>query len=777
MTDNMARGGWNIGRRRGASTGARRPAAYVEPLEPRVVLSGVSATYSVTQNWGSGFQAAVTLQNTGPSAVSNWTLEFDTTATLSSVWDGVLASRSGNHYVVRNAGWNGDIPSGGSVSFGYVAGPGGAPTNYLLNGQPLGAPIGPVLPGLDLADASTLEGDSGKTDLAFQLSLSRVSPIPVTVNYATTDGTARAGAGSDYLAATGSVTFAPGETSKTVLVQVLGDTTVEPDETFSLTLSNPSGATLGGGSATGLIRNDDVATPSPSGVATFQILGDWGSGFTGQVSVKNPSTTPRRNWSLSFDFAGQITSIWDARMVSRSGNHYEVSGAGWNDTIPAGGSVSFGFNGTPGGGSAVPSNFMMGGGTTAANRAPIAVNDSAVVHEGQANLLTVLANDSDPDGDPLTVGSLTQPREGTASINPDGTLRYAPRAGYAGPDAFTYTVSDGRGGLSTATVNLNVLPAAGVVWPERVYAPYVDVTLWPTPDLTSFASDQSVNFLTLAFVVADPQNQPSWGGYASYGLGSDFDAGLRARVDGVRSLGGDVMVSFGGANGRELAQAITDPTALKQAYQSVIDAYNLTRLDFDIEGGAAAEKASIDRRSAAMAALQRDAIAAGRPLQIWLTLPVLPTGLTADGLYVVQSAVKAGVDLAGVNIMAMDYGDSAAPNPAGKMGDYAIQAATSTQQQLKGVYGASKTDGQLWAMIGVTPMIGLNDVTTEVFDPQEASEVVAFARQHGLKRLSIWSLNRDRANSSGAINHVEPTSSSLAQTPYEFSRIFLPFQN
>ncbi|MGE3819186.1 MAG: cellulose binding domain-containing protein, partial [Isosphaeraceae bacterium] len=485
MTENMGKGGWgflNRDRDRDQANVVRRRTACVETLEPRVVLSGVTATHAVTQDWGSGFQATVSLRNAGSTAVSNWTLEFDTTAAISSLWDGVISSGTGNHYVVRNAGWNGTIPPGGTVSFGYVAGPGGAPTNYLLNGQPLGGPIGPVLPRLDVEDASALEGNSGRSDLAFRLSLSQASAIPVTVQYATNDGTARSG--SDYDAAVGSLTFAPGETSRTVVVKILGDLDVEPDETFGLSLSAPSGATLGGATATGTIRDDDAPAVS-SGPATFQVTSDWGSGFTGRVVVTNTSATPRNGWTLSFDFAGQITSIWDAKVVSTSGDHHVVSGAGWNDTIPAGGTVSFGFNGSPGGGAAVPTNFVLGGGAAATNRAPTAVNDAVVVSSGRAADVAVLANDVDPDGDPLTVASLTQPREGTAAVNSNGTIRYTPRVGFTGSDSFHYTVDDGRGGAATATVDVRVTNASGVVWPERVYAPYVDVTLWPTPDLVS----------------------------------------------------------------------------------------------------------------------------------------------------------------------------------------------------------------------------------------------------------------------------------------------------
>jgi hypothetical protein len=156
---------------------------------------------------------------------------------------------------------------------------------------------------------------------------------------------------------------------------------------------------------------------------------------------------------------------------------------------------------------------------------------------------------------------------------------------------------------------------------------------------------------------------------------------------------------------------------------------------------------------------------------------VLPTGLTPDGTYLLQSAVQRGVNVDVVNVMAMDYGDSAAPNPQGRMGDYAIQAATSLFNQLKTVYGSAKTDAQLWAMVGITPMIGLNDVTTEVFDQQEAREVLAFAEQHGIGRLSFWSLNRDKQNSAGRLNYVDLMSSSILQSPFEFSQIFGAFDD
>jgi hypothetical protein len=78
-------------------------------------------------------------------------------------------------------------------------------------------------------------------------------------------------------------------------------------------------------------------------------------------------------------------------------------------------------------------------------------------------------------------------------------------------------------------------------------------------------------------------------------------------------------------------------------------------------------------------------------------------------------------------------------------------------------------------MIGLTPMIGLNDDTKEVFDLQAAQQVAAFAKQYGLGRLAMWSLNRDQEAPQGALSYVSPTSSSIVQTPYQFSSIFETF--
>jgi uncharacterized delta-60 repeat protein len=96
------------------------------------------------------------------------------------------------------------------------------------------------------------------------------------------------------------------------------------------------------------------------------------------------------------------------------------------------------------------------------NAAPDAASDNVVTTRNIAVTVPVRANDSDPDGDPLTVSGVTQAAHGTVAIDiATGNPRYTPANNFAGLDSFTYTVSDGRGGTSTATVNVTVATLLG----------------------------------------------------------------------------------------------------------------------------------------------------------------------------------------------------------------------------------------------------------------------------------------------------------------------------
>ncbi|OLP52322.1 beta strand repeat-containing protein [Allorhizobium taibaishanense] len=124
-----------------------------------------------------------------------------------------------------------------------------------------------ALPSLSIDDVSVNEGNSGTATATFTVSLSAASGQTVSVNYATADGTATAG--SDYVARSGTLTFAPGVTAQSVAVTVNGDTAVEPNETFSVSLSGVSNATVARATGTGTIVNDDaVVVVSPASLTS-----------------------------------------------------------------------------------------------------------------------------------------------------------------------------------------------------------------------------------------------------------------------------------------------------------------------------------------------------------------------------------------------------------------------------------------------------------------------------------------------------------------------------
>ncbi|HEV2864305.1 MAG TPA: FG-GAP-like repeat-containing protein [Pyrinomonadaceae bacterium] len=165
-----------------------------------------------------------------------------------------------------------------------------SPSNALIHdGQALGTILNDdPAPTISVADASAPEGNSGfpASALGFNVTLSAPSSRPITVQYVTSNGTATDA--SDYFHSTGTVEFGPGQTTKTVQVLTKSDTTRESDETFTLTLSNPTNATLGDGVALGTILNDDPV-PTLSVVNSSANEGASAGVVTVRVRLSNPT--------------------------------------------------------------------------------------------------------------------------------------------------------------------------------------------------------------------------------------------------------------------------------------------------------------------------------------------------------------------------------------------------------------------------------------------------------------------------------------------------------
>ncbi|MFB7595140.1 cellulose binding domain-containing protein [Streptomyces sp. NPDC056160] len=451
-----------------------------------------------------------------------------------------------------------------------------------------------------------------------------------------------------------------------------------------------------------------TATAQAAGTgAAYTRTSDWSTGYTAQYVVTNNSGGTQRDWTLEFDLptGTKLGSLWNGE-AAVSGRHVTVKPAKWDTAgLAPGKSVTVGFvvDGT-----GAPTGCRIDG-------AACSADDGATPQ---------------PSGRPT--------RSASPSPTPRPTSTPAP--------------------TKTPTADPTPSPSTGTgTTTGSGFAPYVDTSLYPAFDLTASADATGVKNYNLAFVTDGGGCTPKWGGVTD--LGSD---GVASQIGALRAKGGDVRVSFGGANGAELATTCSSADALAAAYGKAVDRFELTKVDFDIEGGALANTAANTRRAQAIAELQRQ-----HPgLDVSFTLPVMPEGLTQDGVNLLADAKSGGVRISTVNIMAMDYGASY----NGDMGTYAEQAATATQAQIKSVLGLS--DSAAWKAVAVTPMIGVNDVSTEVFKVDDATQLVDFAKTKGLGGLSMWSATRDKQCAGGPKPTADATCSSIAQEPYAFTKAF-----
>ncbi|QQM43146.1 glycoside hydrolase family 18 protein [Streptomyces liliifuscus] len=458
-------------------------------------------------------------------------------------------------------------------------------------------------------------------------------------------------------------------------------------------------------------------TAQAAGVgAAYTQTSDWSTGYTAQYVVTNDSGAAKPDWTLEFDLpsGAELSSLWNGES-SVSGRHVTVKPPAWDkDGLAKGESVTVGFVVN---GSGAPTGCLI-------DDAKCSVDDGAT---------------PEPTGRPTETGT------GTGTPKPTATPT-ATTSQTASPTASPSVPSESTDGGTAATAG---------------FAPYVDTSLYPAFDLVAAAAATGVKDYNLAFVTDGGGCTPKWGGVTD--LGTDAVA---AQIGALRAKGGDVRVSFGGAAGSELALNCSSADALAAAYEKVVDAYKLTKVDFDVEGGALPDTAANTRRAKAIAELQAE----HPDLDVSFTLPVMPEGLTQDGVNLLADAKANGVGIDTVNIMAMDYG----PAYSGDMGTYAEQAATATQAQIKGVLGLSESAA--WKAVAVTPMIGVNDVVTEIFKVDDATQLVDFAESKGIGWLSMWSATRDKQCPGGTKPSADATCSSILQDPHAFAKALAAYK-
>ncbi|MEY9844439.1 hypothetical protein ABH940_001506 [Streptacidiphilus sp. BW17] len=319
-----------------------------------------------------------------------------------------------------------------------------------------------------------------------------------------------------------------------------------------------------------------------------------------------------------------------------------------------------------------------------------------------------------------------------------------------------FTASAGALALAVAGMVGAFAPTASTA-ATSVYsvAPYVDMSNGQEGMLDTAITGHGLKAYTAAFVLGEGCNQ-IWGDTLPIGADSYTDP----EIAKAKSEGASVIISSGGASGEPLAWTCTTQSSIDAGYQAIINDYGVNQLDFDVEGAAVADTASAARQMQAM----KDLKATNPNLQFSMTLPVLPTGLTQDGVNILQAAKNVGIKIDVVNIMAMDY----YAGTGEEMGQAAVSAAQATLAQMKAV-----DSSYTYANLGITPMIGKND-DGSTFTLADAQTVENFAAQNGVGRLAYWSVDRDQA-CSGSANSL-PTCSEISQNPLAFTDAFVPYE-
>jgi chitinase len=281
------------------------------------------------------------------------------------------------------------------------------------------------------------------------------------------------------------------------------------------------------------------------------------------------------------------------------------------------------------------------------------------------------------------------------------------------------------GGLALATAG--PAAAAGSAFPAHFAAPYLQIDSSDASDMAADMAATGLKYYTLAFLTPESGCTPEWED------GGESVGAFNSQISALQSAGGNVMISFGGESGGELAQTCTSVSSLTAAYLNVVDTTGVNRLDFDIEGSVLSDTSATTLRDEALAALQAE----DPSVQVDFTLAVAPSGLpTGSGseYALLQNAQSEGVKVSTVNIMTMDFG-------AGQNGlTDAETAAEGTASQLSSLYGISTSAA--YGMMGLTPIAGVNDSPDDYdFTTANASSLESFAASNGVQELSFWEVD------------------------------------
>jgi hypothetical protein len=230
-------------------------------------------------------------------------------------------------------------------------------------------------------------------------------------------------------------------------------------------------------------------------------------------------------------------------------------------------------------------------------------------------------------------------------------------------------------------------------------------------------------------------------------------------IQQIYAAGGSIIPSIGGWSGNKLGPNCPDAASLAGAYQKVIDAFDLTAIDIDIENSDEFENEVVqDRILGALKIIEQN----NPGITTIVTFGTSPTGPNYYGKRLVQRAKDLGVPIDIFTQMPFDFG-------GGDMYTATVGATQGLNTYLRSVYGWSEATA--YQHMGISGMNGLSD-QQELTTPDTWTRIRDWAQSKDLARFTFWSVNRDRGCAGGV---VQSTCSGIAQADWEFTRITAGF--
>jgi hypothetical protein len=311
-------------------------------------------------------------------------------------------------------------------------------------------------------------------------------------------------------------------------------------------------------------------------------------------------------------------------------------------------------------------------------------------------------------------------------------------------------VAAGLSAVAMAVAATIAVPTAAQAAGTQKNAPYLFLGWGNPPTPSTVMNATGIRWFTMAFILSNGGCAPAWDGFRPLQGGVDAQA-----IANIRSAGGNVIPSIGGWSGNKLGPRCSSPQALANAYMQVINAYNLSAIDVDIENTDEFENATVqDRILGALKIVKQQ-----RPsVRTIITFGTTTSGPNTWGQRLITRAAQLQANIDVFTIMPFDFGSS-------NIAADTKRAADNLRDRLKAAFGWS--DSTAYSRMGISGMNGLSD-QREMTSLAAWTDIRNWAAARHLARFTFWAVNRDRPCPGGG---VQSTCSGISQQNWEFTRI------